>query len=299
MEAILGFEQTTARAIHILEEFQSHDVVIDRLKRMKAERLKRESERDPFRKTILEKIRELWDLNISNKQHWIKAKLHWFAGSDWRRAEIEEEIDKKVKFSGSHQTYNPSVHYQSESADIYEAAYSGEQSEEYRSLFKEQADSQENNLDFNVYEQVISGRQKLARAACSEQTEQSGKAEKKKTTTELFLAVTEYVESKERKLLPIFEDDKKSEAKGNKSSELENNDESKVDFTPTRLWAQSDDYMPGEKWDPQLAGFEKLAGANVESCQEESASQSSQGDSGMIGFLLAQNNPGLFTAEAF
>lgn len=91
------FEETKSRALLILDEVNSQEVVMKRLKRLKAAHEKKEKKQqaDPFKKTFLEKIREF--CQFDNHQNIIRARLRWFASSDWRKQEVEQAISSNIQ----------------------------------------------------------------------------------------------------------------------------------------------------------------------------------------------------------
>ena len=133
------------KTMHILDEFHNHDVVIKRLKRIKDDRNKIEQSRskDPFKKTFMEKTRDELGAGIEGgRQHWIRAKLHWFATSEFRREEMAHEIDKNFKLSRSMQMTindNQGIDYGVDNLDpsVVQYATTGEYSDEYLSLLKD------------------------------------------------------------------------------------------------------------------------------------------------------------------
>ncbi len=84
-------------------ETQASDAVIKRLSRMKETHGKKEQAMsvDPFKRTFLEKTRESLECGSSydNREHMLRTKLQWFAGSEWSKQEIEHVVDKALKNS--------------------------------------------------------------------------------------------------------------------------------------------------------------------------------------------------------
>ena len=87
----------------VRQETPSSDAVIRRLSRMKETHGKKEQAMsvDPFRRTFLEKTRENLECGSSydNREHMLRTKLQWFAGSEWSKQEIEHVVDKALKTS--------------------------------------------------------------------------------------------------------------------------------------------------------------------------------------------------------
>lgn len=295
--------------MHILDEFHNHDVVIKRLKRIKEDRTKVEQTRlnDPFKKTFMEKTRDELGVGIEGgRQHWIRAKLHWFATSDLRREEITEEINKSFKLSRNMaMTTNDmqGIDYAVEVLDpSYKYTKTGEYSDEYLSLLKDKEtrdrmklsgeyqkieyqriEQHNNDLDFSV-----SGSHPVIRI---EETQEASEIkrigmdnrskvnpEMKKSTTELFLSVHNYVQEKN-------------------SGEIEKPAAAAADFAATKLWAQSEEYMPGEKWDPQES-FAAIPEPRLENPKRDEQAGFMDDASRMIGMLLAKADPAMFAAEA-
>ncbi len=312
--------------MHILDEFHNHDVVIKRLKRIRNDRTKVEAGRaaDPFRKTFLEKSRDVLGVGIEGgRQHWIRAKMHWFATSDHRREEIHEEIQKSFKLSRNMQmtiNENQGRNYAVDTMDpTLENAEGGGYTDEYLSLLRksEMPGSRQvaeapalveaasvNDMDFSV-----SGAHPVLQIE-ETPTRQIGwdnnkkvNPEMKKSTTELFLSVHNFVQEKEKQ-----SEEKLSEETAvatvaaipeiESISTIETTlDE--TDFAATKLWAQSSDYMPGEKWDPDMESFEPIPTPRVEHrVEEEEPSGIICDASRMIGMLLAKADPALFAADA-
>lgn len=307
--------------MHILDEFHNHDVVIKRLKRIRNERTKVDEVRaaDPFRKTFLEKSRDVLGVGIEGgRQHWIRAKMHWFATSDHRREEIHEEIQKSFKLSRNQTVEIQRPPYAVDTMDpAFEfAETSGSYSAEYMSLLKKQdlavinepvvacepaCETADNDMDFSVSgpHPVLQIEETQIRKIGLENNSKVN-PDLKKSTSELFLSVHNFVQEKEK-----FSEEKAGITATIEVSEIRlpeiesistietSMDES--DFAATKLWAQSSDYLPGEKWDPDMQSFEPIPAPRV----EEEHEASFMGDaSRMIGMLLAKADPALFAADA-
>lgn len=271
-------------------------VVIKRLKRITEERKKLDLKRagDPFKKTFLEKVRDVLGLGVDgSRQHWIKAKLHWFAGSEFRRDEITQEIDKSFKISRAMQMINKDnqgVNYAVETYDpMASFDESGQMTDEYLSLLrnKEAMQQQSNDMDFSISgpQKVIalessSGTGSARRITCDDSKKVN--PEFKKSTTELFLSVHNYMQDKEKNEKVCQEIEKPKAKEG---------------FAATKLWAQSNDYMPGEQWDPEVQSFEPIPDMKVDDSTK--AKEGIIDDaSRMIGMLLAKADPSMLAVDA-
>ena len=306
--------------MHILDEFHNHDVVIKRLKRIRNDRTKVEAGRaaDPFRKTFLEKSRDVLGVGIEGgRQHWIRAKMHWFATSDHRREEIHEEIQKSFKLSRSMQmtiNENQGRNYAVETMDpTLESAESGGYTDEYLSLLRKSempstgsvaVAAAVNDMDFSVSgpHPVLKIEEAPTRQIGWENNKKVN-PEMKKSTTELFLSVHNFVQEKEKQSEEkLSEDTAVATVAGIPEIESISTIETTLDesdFAATKLWAQSSDYMPGEKWDPNMESFEPIPAPHVDHRVEEEESSGIMCDaSRMIGMLLAKADPALFAADA-
>jgi hypothetical protein len=169
---------------------------LQRMKKSVAQREKRQ-ESDPFKKTFLEKIRELSSGDCH--QNSIRARLHWFAGSDWRREELEQAIDKKVKLGANMQTIINDGHgidYAVGALDPTAPGYdydSLDYNEEYLQLVRE-ADARSKTISKTSPQ---AGPEQLLETTGSEMKALESDA-KVKSTTELFLSVHKYVQEKEK-----------------------------------------------------------------------------------------------------
>lgn len=267
MEAIINFKETRLKTMHVIDELQSHDSVIRRLKHMREERQRKHDGRDPFRKTFLEKIRDVLSGGMDGRQHWLRSRLHWWAGEDWRKTEIQQEIDKQVKLSNKQTILNDDrgVAYGVEILDACALGYDAVHStDEYLNLLRESVQdisSDFNNMDFSINESeainLTDGTTPVPELKRLSATEI--KDSHKKSTTELFLSVHNYVLEKE-------------EAKQTTELELEKKmkqETTSEKFAGTKLWEQSEDYLPGEKWDPSELSFEPLSTPRIDDSQIE------------------------------
>lgn len=247
---IITLDETTANAFHILEEFQSHDVVLKRLKRMKNEKAERDKKKDPFQKTFLERIRDVLGSTFSDQGHQIRARLHWFATSEWRRDELTREIQKQQNLTSMQKNISDSrgVNYHVDNLDAGSISYetnngamSGKYTDEYLSLLKENA----------ILKNKITASYEVPVLCLPMSSENIDSVEKQKTTTELFLSAARYAPGKE-------------EVTEFGTSELSSTDDA---FFPTKSWSAA----PGEKWQ---------ASENFEPVQ--SAKQSDKASEGII-----------------
>ena len=278
----------------ILDQYNEDKVVIKRLKRITEERKKLEVKRttDPFRKTFLEKIRDVVGLGVNGgRQHWIRAKLRWFAGSEFWRDEVTQEIDKSFKISRSMHmltSEQQGVNYAVDTLDpTLRFDDSGRCTDEYLSLLREQQQQQPaNDMDFSTSEgQVIaiSASQNESTKRISSDDGRKINPEFKKSTTELFLSVHNYMQDKEKtqeteKLCTEIE-----------KPRLEN-------FAATNLWVQSEEYLPGEQWDGAHS-FDALPDKKVD--ESTRAGEKIMDDaSRMIGMLLAKADPAMIAMDA-
>lgn len=247
---------------------------------MKDDRSTREKTKDPFRKTILEKIREfVGNAFENNKQHQIRARLHWFACSDWRRTELEQELEKMTKLTSMQKIINDNrgVNYHVENLDASSIAYetndsylSGNYTDEYLSLLKENAELKKKVSTELAIPLAYLTDEKMNRPLSKEQ---------QKTTTELFLSASRFAPGKEEV----------------KTFAAETVKETKLDqaFYSTKMWAASNEFMPGEKWDSSEESFEpmnaKSADKNGDGIIDEAAK--------MLGHLLTPAADGVLAVE--
>lgn len=236
--------------MHVFEEFHSQDVVLKRLKKMKEGRKEREKAKDPFRKTILERIREfVGGAFDNNKQHQIRARLHWFAGSELLQNERVAEIEKAHKISTMRKTKsyvaeidNTSISYETDSGYA-----TGNYTEEYLSLMKENAQLKQmvSNTGAHAPVAFIAADQEapISRLTDSKLNEPMTKAQLK-TTTELFLSASRFAPGKAE--INTFGEEKIEEKAAVDT----------VPFTSTKMWKASEESNPGEKWDPSAMNFE-------------------------------------------
>jgi hypothetical protein len=222
----------------MLQEFQIHNAVIGRLRRMKQELAKRteQKEANPFRKTFLEKARESAGGAMSIRQESIKAKVHWFAISELSREDLAMELDKAFKIPQMQTILNDNrgIDYAVDTVQATSLGFNGiDFDTEYQQMMREASAKgvQTNDLDFSVsgsHPKLITGSAEWKLLECSET----------KRTTEGA-------------------------------------------FTPTKMWQQSEDYLPGEKWDPSLK-FEKLPHTMVESHESGFVGEASRVLSAML-----------------
>ena len=251
--------------MHVFEEFQSQDVVMKRLKKMKEGRKMREKTKDPFRKTILEKIREFVGSAFeNNKSHQIRARMHWFAGSEMVQNDRVMELEKAHKISsmqksrGYGESLDSPITYETDSGYT-----SGTYTEEYMSLLKENAElknkvtaERQMPLAYIAADQQVP----IAYLTDSKMNEPMTKAQLK-TTTELFLSASRFAPGK-AEINTFAAEEIVAEAIAEKSS---------VDaepFTSTKMWKASNEFLPGEKWDPSIINFEPNKQVSVEKAGE-------------------------------
>ena len=234
--AIITLDETKAISIHFIEEFHSHDVVLKRLKRMKEDHKEREKAKDPFKKTILERIREALGSAFETRNHQIRAKLHWFATSDWRRVEIEQEMIKQHNLSSMSRIIqdNRGINYHTESLDVGSIAYdsgNSNYSDEYLSLLRENAE---------LKKQVTAEQPKpILYSPGALDSIQSPSAQK--ITSEQFLSVSRFAPGKREATSFAAEVDDSVPA----------DSEAAESFFQTKAWTEESE-TPTEKWDPQI-----------------------------------------------
>lgn len=238
--------------MHVFEEFQSQDVVMKRLKKMKEGRKEREKHKDPFKKTILERIREfVGGAFDNNKQHQIRARMHWFAGSELMQSEKIAEIEKAHKISSMHKrsrNYTVELDVSSIAYETDSGYASGNYTEEYLSLLKENAELKKivSTTGSHAPVSFIAADQQVPAAYLTDSKMNAPMSkEQQKTTTELFLSASRFAPGKAE--INTFAD----EAKGDSKAVVE-----AKDFTSTKMWKASDEFLPGEKWDPTEMYFE-------------------------------------------
>lgn len=236
--------------MHVLGEFHSQDVVLKRLKKMKEGRKEREKARDPFKKTILERIREfVGGAFENNKQHQIRARLHWFAGSELLQSERVAEIEKAHKLSTMRKTKgyvaeidNTSINYETD------AGYAtGNYTEEYLSLMKENAQLKQMVSTTGAHAPVAfihADQQAPIAYLTDDKLNQPMTKAQLKTTTELFLSASRFAPGKAE--INTFGEEKVEEKASIDA----------VPFTSTKMWKASEESNPGEKWDPAAIDFE-------------------------------------------
>lgn len=91
-------EQKSGITFRLLEEFSYMETCRKRLKRLRSKLEDKTSKENPFKQTFMEKIRSrlLSAGSVSSRQDWIRSRLRWFGGDDWRKEELSKEIDKKL-----------------------------------------------------------------------------------------------------------------------------------------------------------------------------------------------------------
>lgn len=287
MEAIINFTETRLKTMHVIDEIKSHDSSLKRLKQMREERQRRSDGRDPFRKTFLEKIREVLSCGMDGRQHWIRARLRWWSGEDWRKNEIQQEIDKQVKLSSMQTIINDNrgVDYTVEILDPSSLGYDAvHNTDEYLNLLRESGQdisSNFNNLDFSVgdAEALLLPGESSQDGQAKRLSANNIKGSHKKSTTELFLSVQNFVLEKEKS---------KQTAEQEQANEMNiASDSGKENFAATKLWEQSEEYLPGEKWDPSELSFEPMSVPKLEDTPREAVSISESDE--IFGLLVAQN----------
>lgn len=269
--------------MHVIDEITSHKAVMKRLKAMHENLARKEKqERDPFQKTFLEKVREFLGFGPETRQHWIRAKLHWYGQSDWRRNELESVLEKHRNLGSMQTIINDSrgYDYSVDTLDVLRLESDKyKMTDEYMSLLRH-ADNKDavNDMDFSVGSEkdedtaLLSTEIHESRAiSCDDNKCNAGKP-MKKTTTELFLSVQNFVLEKEKGAAQTGADAQS--------------------FAGTNLWAQSDDYLPGEKWEPD----NNFAPLPESALKFDVSTESHEEDVVAIGQLLAQHNPSLFVA---
>lgn len=260
----------SAGRFRLIDETGCKSAVIKRLKRMKQDMLEKDRNRNPFKKTFLERVRELLDLaRGGSRQNWIRAKLRWFEGPEWRRDELLQELNKQVgpSLEKDYRTRESNQPDWVETAQNYSGLLGAEQMEKKKNDMDFSI-----SLDFSVEKSPNPNEKTLSTEGSQAST---------KTTSELFLSMHNYLQEKEKaSMLEEIEE-------GKQTGELITEET----FAGTKLWAKSTNDLNSEKWDPQIESFQPIPISQTLENKKESREIAKSMET-----ILGQHNPQIFSA---
>jgi hypothetical protein len=166
------------------------------------EQREKKSQSDPFKKTFLERIRELLNAGQSH-QHLIRARLHWFAGSEWKREELIQVMDQKFKPANPKSKINEDANTEfwggrSDQYSTMQAGASLSFDEEYLQMCREAGVAVNSpTAEQNSSVQAPNSHELLEQDPGTQEVVARQISSKGKTTTELFLSVHDYVREQE------------------------------------------------------------------------------------------------------